>query len=196
MKSFLFIALFALFASAFAIDTVKELDLDSYLGKWYQVYGNPVVFNTFEKDAVCVTATYSIRKDGKINVFNAQNTKVPGQGAKSITAYGEIPDSSVPGKLKVYFGGSPVGAPYWIVKLGPVVDGQYDYAVVTDGLKASLFVLARDVDTFNKKYDAEVNTFLKAEGFTHFYNHPIKTKFNEDCVYQEQMNVNLPGLPM
>merc|ERR1712170_333793 len=58
-------------------------------------------------------------------------------------------------KLKVFFGGSPVGAPYWIVKLGPVVNGQYDYAVVTDGLKASLFVLARDVDTFNEKYDAE-----------------------------------------
>jgi len=43
----------------------------------------------------------------------------------------------------------PVGAPYWVVDLGPVNgNGLYDYAVVTDPALLSLFVLARDPALF------------------------------------------------
>ena len=34
-------------------------------------------------------------------------------------------------------------ADYWIVKLGPIVDGQYQYSVVTDSRTSSLFILVR-----------------------------------------------------
>lgn len=40
----------------------------------------------------------------------------------------------------------------------------YDYAIVSDGLEASLFVLARNVTQFNEVYDAKVLQELKTLG--------------------------------
>ena len=48
--------------------TVRSLDLDRYLGKWYEIarFDHP-----FERDMVGVTAEYSLRPDGKIRVLNS-----------------------------------------------------------------------------------------------------------------------------
>ena len=47
--------------------TVKELNLDRYMGRWYEIarYNH-----SFEKGLVGVTATYSLQPDGKITVIN------------------------------------------------------------------------------------------------------------------------------
>jgi len=50
---------------------VKELDINAYLGNWYEVVSSPMVHLTFEKDAYCSRATYSLRNDGSLNVLNA-----------------------------------------------------------------------------------------------------------------------------
>ena len=47
--------------------TVKDLDIERYLGTWYEIARFP---HSFEKGLVGVTATYSMRKDGKIKVLN------------------------------------------------------------------------------------------------------------------------------
>ena len=47
--------------------TVKEVDIDKYLGTWYEIARLP---NSFEKDMKCVTATYSMKDNGKIKVLN------------------------------------------------------------------------------------------------------------------------------
>lgn len=76
--------------------------------------------------------------------------------------------------------------PDWIVKLGPQTfgpDKQYQYSIVTDGLQLTLFVLARDPEGFTKEYDEEVKTFMKNNGFTHFYNKPIATLQKKECEY-------------
>nr|KAG5709149.1 hypothetical protein BaRGS_028605 [Batillaria attramentaria] len=52
-------------------------------------------------------------------------------------------------------------------------DGLYQYSLITDNLDATLFVLARDVNTFRTEYQQEVQDFLKQEGFTKFYNMPV-----------------------
>lgn len=62
--------------------TVKELDLNRYLGNWFEIARFP---HSFEKNLVGVTATYSLRDDGKIKVLN--------QGYKN-TLDGEIGSSS------------------------------------------------------------------------------------------------------
>ena len=75
------------------------------------------------------------------------------------------------------------------MKLGPPSFGEhnlYQYSVVTDNLQATLFVLARDVNTFKSQYDEEVTSWLAENGFTHFYNKPIATVQNEKCVYVEK----------
>ena len=61
--------------------------------------------------------------------------------------------------------------------------GQYAYSIVTDPVKATLFVLARDKVAFKKDYDAEVLAFLKEQGFVSFLNKPIPVYQGSDCIY-------------
>lgn len=73
-----------------------------------------------------------------------------------------------------------------MIKLGPATygpEGLYQYSVVTDNLKATLFVLTRDVKTFERDYEQEVLTFLRKEGFTSALNKPVKTLQNDQCLY-------------
>ncbi|EDO36993.1 predicted protein [Nematostella vectensis] len=171
------------------IDTVPTLNVTSYLGRWYQMYSDFIVEETFERNAVCVTADYTLRKDGKIGVVNSNRDKKPDGELKQITGYAYQPDPEVPGKLKVHFDTVPVEGSYWILKLGPVSGGQYQYSIVTDGLKATLFVLSRDPNNY-EKYDKEIQEFLKNNGFTHLWNKPRKTYQSEDCKYAPK-----PGSP-
>lgn len=74
----------------------------------------------------------------------------------------------------------------WVLKLGPDTfgpEGKYQYSVVSDNIRGTLFVLARDPDLFRRDYSAEVNTFLNDNGFDTFYNKPIVTYHGEDCAY-------------
>lgn len=57
-------------------------------------------------------------------------------------------------------------------KLGPIVGGQYDYAVVSDGYKASLFILTRDVTRFQANYQKDVLAWVQANGWDTFINKP------------------------
>jgi len=153
------------------------------------MYADLTVMETFERGAVCVTADYTLRKDGKIGVLNSERLKTETGDGKNITGYAYIPDPKEPGKLKVHLEGTPFDAPYWVVKLGPASfgeEGLYQYSVITDNLQATLFVLARDVDTFKSQYDEEVTTWLAENGFTHFYNKPIPTVQNKKCIYSDK----------
>jgi len=60
--------------------------------------------------------------------------------------------------------------------------GSYQYSVVTDNNQLSLFVLARDIETFKSDYEAEVLDFLESNGFTGYLNSPIETN-HDDCSY-------------
>ena len=76
----------------------------------------------------------------------------------------------------------------WIIKLGPLEETfpsvpLYQYAVVTDSQRVTLFVLARDPQEFRARFDEEVLAFVKEEGFTRFYNAPKATVQEPDCIY-------------
>ena len=49
------------------MDLVKQVDLERYMGTWYEIARFP---NSFEKDLVGVTATYSLKENGKVDVLN------------------------------------------------------------------------------------------------------------------------------
>lgn len=70
MKKILIIS-FLILAIQANINTIKELDIDAYLGTWYEVVASRFVHLTFERNGFCVSATYSNRQDGTINVFNS-----------------------------------------------------------------------------------------------------------------------------
>lgn len=194
MKSAVVLAVFVIFSccDAFGINTVPSLNVTQYLGRWYQMYSDAAVMSTFERDAVCVTADYSLRKDGKIGVLNSERLKTETGEGKNITGYVYMPNPKEPGKLIVHLEGTPFDAPYWIVKLGPASFGEqneYQYAVVTDNMQIQLYVLARDVNNFRSQYDKEVLSWLAENGFTRIYNKPVATVQDEKCLYPDKKSL-------
>jgi lipocalin len=152
-------------------DTVSVLDLEKYQGRWYQIYGNNFD-QLFEKFSSCITADYAIMSNGIVNVLNSQYEK--SKGIEQIKGYAYYAKNSnpkmYPGELTVHLDGVPYDSPYWIYNLGPIVDNQYQWSIVSDPLKLSLFVLARDVDTYYDKYDTDVLQRLKTLGFNNLIN--------------------------
>lgn len=76
MKSFLKLLYIAFFILLFThcgnkdwpeMETVRNVDINKYSGLWYEIARFP---NSFEKNLVGVTATYTLRDDGKIKVLN------------------------------------------------------------------------------------------------------------------------------
>jgi apolipoprotein D and lipocalin family protein len=123
-------------AAAPGFEPVSGFDLNRYLGKWYEIARLPT---TFEKDLVNVTATYSLRTDGKVKVFNEGYKKSKSGKHTSATGKAKIAATPDKGYLKVSFFG-PFYADYIIVDL----DTQnYSYAMVASS-KKYLWILCRD----------------------------------------------------
>jgi apolipoprotein D and lipocalin family protein len=101
---------------------VTGFDLQRYLGTWYEIARMPA---SFENGLCGVTATYSLRPDGKVKVLN-QGRKGSLTGPRS-TATGKAKFAGDPATahLKVSFFG-PFYADYIVVELGP----EYSYALV------------------------------------------------------------------
>jgi lipocalin len=161
---------------------VDEVDLSQYTGTWYQVYGD-LIDRTFEGFGSCITATYTLNDDdGNVSVFNRQVS--PNGTVETISGVAYYDDGNEGGELTVDLEGTPGSAPYWIVSLGPVVENQYSYSIVSDNKQLSLFVLTRDVNNFFRMYDDDVLSYLDQYGFDKKFNSPIITKQTE-CVYSD-----------
>jgi len=168
------------FVNSIAINTVEILDLEKYQGRWFQIYGNPFD-QFFEKFSSCITADYEIMPSGNVSVVNSQYEKINGiDQIQGYAYYGYNSDPKLyPGELMVHLNGVPHDAPYWVYNLGPENDyNYYDWAIVSDPVKLSLFVLARDVDTYYNEYDNEVLEILDEYGFDN-----LITVSHENCEY-------------
>ena len=170
-----------------SLKTVSEFDINKYAGLWYQMYADNIVYNTFEKNSFCDTAKYTIQSDGNIGVHNYAKIGAPNGTDYIINGYAYSTDPKEPGQLKVHFDSdkaAPFDAAYWILALGPVnADNVYDWSIVSDNISQFLFVLARNVEEFNKKYNDQLLIILKELGFTG-RKQPISTYQNEDCIYE------------
>lgn len=115
------------------IETVKSLDLNRYLGKWYEIARFD---HRFERGLVGATATYSMRDDGKIKVLN-QGYKNALNGELSV-AEGKAKLTGDPGKLKVSF--------FWIFYADYFVlelDDEYQWALIGSSSEKYLWILSR-----------------------------------------------------
>ena len=108
-------------------EVVKELDVNKYLGNWYQIYGAPtnVIFQGYGK---CLTAQYGLLENGDVSVLNSQINS--NNELEQISGYAYYTNTSEPGKLSVHLDGVPVDSPYWVVKLGEELNGQYQYSII------------------------------------------------------------------
>jgi lipocalin len=114
------------------------VDLNDYLGTWYEV-GSVKQF--FSIGLVNTTAVYSLNADGSIRVANSGNYFFDG-GPQSRIVGTALPVSATNDKLNVTFFGPPSAAPpgnYWIVDLAP----DYSWAVVSDARGRTGFLLSR-----------------------------------------------------
>lgn len=175
-------ATLALLFGAFAYSQVTELNRTQYLGRWYQVYADLFVDATFENKSFCDTADYGLYQNDTIRVLNRErqfNTSGP---ERQIYGWAEIQDPTKPGELTVHLQTADFPAPYWVYQLGPVEKGQYQYSIVSDPVKLTLFVLARNVSQFLETYNQPVLEYLADQGFTSLVNSPVVTP-QEGCVY-------------
>src|SRR3954469_16364143 len=103
------------------LTTVPSVDLQRYLGKWYEIARYP---NRFERECVSdVSAMYLLREDGNIQVVNA--CRRSDRKIKESRGYAKIVEGSNNAKLRVTFFW-PFFGDYWIIDL----DRDYQYAVV------------------------------------------------------------------
>ena len=174
-QALLFLCVKWLVSCADLPNTITTINLDSYLGHWVQIYGAPtnVIFQGY---GTCITADYGLLENGNINVVNTQINE--NQDTEQITGYAYYKNLSEPGKLTVHLEEVPVDSPYWIVKLGEIKNNQYQYSIITTPSGVSLWVLARDVDTFMELYDEEVSEFLRQ------YHFKYTTIQQDNCYYK------------
>lgn len=116
------------------IEPIQGFDLKRYLGKWYEVARFD---HSFERGLQRVTADYSLRRDGGINVINrgfdtASNNWEEAQGKAYFVGGNDI------GHLKVSFFG-PFYSSYIIFDLGE----NYEYSLVTSSNRSYFWLLSR-----------------------------------------------------
>lgn len=109
---------------------VKNVDLNKYLGKWYEVARFD---HSFERGMQQCTAIYSLQPNGKIKVMN-EGTK-DGKWKQSV---GKAKLTDEPGVLRVSFFG-PFYSDYRILMLAP----DYSYALVGSDSDNYLWILSR-----------------------------------------------------
>lgn len=170
-------------------ETIKEIDVSNYLGNWYQIYGAPtnVIFQGYGK---CITAQYGALENGEVSVINSQINS--NNELDQIYGYAYYTNTSEPGKLSVHLDGVPVDSPYWIVKLGEVVNGEYQYSIITTPSGISLWVLARDINKFFEKYDSEVKQYLNNNNYRYetiiqdnscqyYFKNALQANYKSEC---------------
>ena len=137
------------------LEVVDSVDLSRYVGRWYEIARLP---NRFQKKcADSVTADYTLRSDGKIQVVN-RCRKASGEFT---TAEGKakVVDKNTNSKLKVTFFW-PFYGKYWILDLGP----NYEYAVVGEPGRDYLWILSRNPQIDERLYQ-QLLAKMQSRGF-------------------------------
>lgn len=160
-KTFIFVLLLMSFGckgESGMIDktVVKNLDLERYLGKWYEIARYD---HRFERGLVGVTATYSMRKDGKIKVVNSgYKGTLEGERSEAI-GKAKIPNPQIPSKLKVSFFWIFYGD-YFVLEL----DENYQWAVIGSSSDKYLWILSRTPQLDENLYKEILNK-ISARGY-------------------------------
>ncbi len=119
-------------------DVAVDLEVNEYLGRWYEVASTKPFF---QAGCVCVTADYALLEDGNVEVVNTCRKD-------SVTAIAEpvlgiAATTSNPAKFKVSFGNIPAFfSNYWVVSLA----ADYSWAVVSSPFRNPIWILSRTPD--------------------------------------------------
>ncbi len=160
-KPFNYLLLLILFILPFmsesqTLETVAQVDLKKYVGKWYEIASYP---QRFQKGCHCTTAEYTWNEKGYITVENRCNKDSVHGKQSYIKGKAFVEKNSGNAKLKVQFFW-PFKAKYWIIDLAD----DYSYAVVSHPNKKYLWILSRTPKMDNLIYQ-QILSRLVEKGF-------------------------------
>jgi apolipoprotein D and lipocalin family protein len=127
------------------LEVVAPIEIQRYMGLWYEQARLPNRFQ--EKCAGQVSARYSLRADGRVDVLN-RCARAPGEVEEALGEARTVPVAGKPdaGRLEVRFAPAwlswlpLVWGDYWILRLEP----DYSMALVGTPDRKFLWVLARE----------------------------------------------------
>jgi apolipoprotein D and lipocalin family protein len=144
------------------VRTVDAVDIDRYLGDWFELARFP---NRFQRECDSdVRATYARRPDGNIAVVN-RCRRADGRITEA-RGVARVVDPRTRAKLKVRFAPAilsflpAVWGDYWIIGLAP----DYSWAVVGSGDRKYLWILGRTPNLDASEFIAAVG-IARSAGF-------------------------------
>jgi apolipoprotein D and lipocalin family protein len=117
------------------LQTVPNVDISKYCGKWYEIASFP---QRFQKGCHCTTAEYTLSDAGYVVVENRCNKDSVHGSESYIKGKAFVVPNSGNARLKVQFFW-PFRAKYWIIDLAD----DYSYAVVSHPSRKYLWILSR-----------------------------------------------------
>jgi apolipoprotein D and lipocalin family protein len=132
-------------AATTPLEVVPQVDIPRYLGTWYEIATIP---QRFQKGCVGVTAHYSLRSDGDIDVVNVCRQGTLDGKERSVRGKAWVVDRTTSAKLKVRFFW-PFAGDYWIIELDP----DYRWAVVGHPGRNYYWILSRTPQMDPALYD-------------------------------------------
>ena len=136
--------------------TVERVELQRYLGTWYEIASFP---QRFQKGCTGTTANYALRADGEIDVNNRCRKDTLDGEENAATGRARVVDAATNAKLEVSFF-RPFWGDYWIIDLG----ADYEFAAVGNPGRDYLWILSRTPTMKPEVYDAIVER-LKTHGY-------------------------------
>jgi apolipoprotein D and lipocalin family protein len=157
-KSTLILSMILLFTACSSknppLQTVEKVDLEKYLGTWYEIARYE---HFFEKNCKNVSANYSMMNEETIKVINIC-TKITTNEKKEVMGRAYATDESN-SKLKVSFF-RPFYGDYWVL----ILDKNYEYVVVGTPSREYLWILARQ-NTISDEVKNSILEKLPSLGF-------------------------------
>jgi apolipoprotein D and lipocalin family protein len=119
------------------LKTVDYVDVERYMGKWYEIASIP---QFFAFGCVAATANYWLLKDNSVLVYNSCHSFWLNGPRRSAGGRARVVDSGTNAKLKVKFNSVPVEGDYWVIELD---EANYQYAVVGHPNRKYGWILSR-----------------------------------------------------
>lgn len=145
-------------SAASELQTVSFVDVNQYLGKWYEIARLPQIFQT---GCTGVTAEYSLNDDGSVKVFNFCRILDPKIGLPIAIEGKAVPVDETNSKLDVTFFNGLTEGKYWILEL----DANYQWALVGDPSRKSLYVLSRTPTLDEGVYQDLLDAAVEKHGY-------------------------------
>ncbi len=138
------------------LKTVEHVDVERYMGTWYEIAKFP---QRFERGLVGVTANYALLPNGKVRVLNSGFAGGFDGPLKTAKGTAKVVDPVTNAKLRVTFFW-PFYGNYWILELGK----DYEYAVIGDESRKYLWILSRSPEMDGSAYGDLVSR-VQEKGF-------------------------------